>query len=49
VIIGMGLRADHSLADGLAGRPGVYAIGDCVEPREAMDAVWEGFEVGRTV
>jgi 2,4-dienoyl-CoA reductase-like NADH-dependent reductase (Old Yellow Enzyme family)/pyruvate/2-oxoglutarate dehydrogenase complex dihydrolipoamide dehydrogenase (E3) component len=66
VIIGMGLRADRSLADGLADRaaadrersvlpfstrsgPDVYTIGDCVEPREAVDAVYEGFEVGRTV
>lgn len=49
VIIAMGLRADHSLADALAHRSDVYPIGDCVEPREAIDAVYEGFEVGRTV
>jgi 2-enoate reductase len=49
VIIGMGLRADHALADALSDRPDVYTIGDCVEPREAVDAVYEGFEVGRTV
>ena len=49
MIIGMGLRADHSLAEALADQPDVYTIGDCVDPREAMDAVWEGFEVGRTV
>jgi 2,4-dienoyl-CoA reductase-like NADH-dependent reductase (Old Yellow Enzyme family)/pyruvate/2-oxoglutarate dehydrogenase complex dihydrolipoamide dehydrogenase (E3) component len=49
VIIGMGLRADHSLADALADRPDVYTIGDCVEPREVLHAVYEGFEVGRTV
>jgi len=49
VIIALGLRADHSLADALAGRPNVYTVGDCVEPREALDAVYEGFEVGRKV
>jgi hypothetical protein len=49
VIIAMGLRADRSLSDELADRPDVYTIGDCVEPREAMDAVYEGFEVGRTI
>jgi len=49
VIIGMGLRADRSLADALADQPDVYTIGDCVEPREAVDAVYEGFEVGRMV
>jgi 2-enoate reductase len=49
VIIAMGLRADHSLADALADRPDVYTIGDCVEPREVLDAVYEGFEIGRAV
>jgi 2,4-dienoyl-CoA reductase-like NADH-dependent reductase (Old Yellow Enzyme family)/thioredoxin reductase len=48
VIIGMGLYADPSLADALD-RPDVYTIGDCVDPREVLDAVYEGFEVGRTM
>jgi len=49
VVIAMGLHADHSLVNELAHRSDVYPIGDCVEPREAMDAVYEGFEIGRTV
>ncbi|RLC94905.1 MAG: hypothetical protein DRI77_10555, partial [Chloroflexi bacterium] len=49
VVIAMGLRADHSLTDKLAHRSDVYPIGDCVEPREAIDAVYEGFETGLTV
>ncbi len=49
VIIGMGLRGDRSLADALTDQPDVYTIGDCVKPREVLDAVYEGFEVGRTV
>ena len=28
--------------------PDIYTIGDCVESREAVDAVYEGFEVVRT-
>jgi len=32
-----------------AGRYLVHVVGDCLEPREALDAVWEGFEVGRTL
>jgi hypothetical protein len=28
---------------------GTMCEGDCVEPREAVDAVYEGFEVGRTL
>jgi 2,4-dienoyl-CoA reductase-like NADH-dependent reductase (Old Yellow Enzyme family)/thioredoxin reductase len=49
VIIALGLHADHSLADALANRPDIYIIGDCVEPREVQDAVYEGFEVGRAM
>ena len=51
VIIALGLRANRSLAEALEadGRYEVHVIGDCVEPREALDAVWEGFEVGRTL
>jgi NADPH-dependent 2,4-dienoyl-CoA reductase/sulfur reductase-like enzyme len=51
VVIALGLRANHSLAETLrteAG-PDVQVVGDCVEPREALEAVWEGFEVGRTL
>jgi 2,4-dienoyl-CoA reductase-like NADH-dependent reductase (Old Yellow Enzyme family)/thioredoxin reductase len=49
VIIAMGLRATDGLADALRKQDGwqVEVAGDCVEPREALDAVWEGFEVGR--
>jgi 2,4-dienoyl-CoA reductase-like NADH-dependent reductase (Old Yellow Enzyme family)/thioredoxin reductase len=47
VIIALGLRADHSLASALEEYAEVHLIGDCVEPREALDAVHEGFEVGR--
>jgi 2,4-dienoyl-CoA reductase-like NADH-dependent reductase (Old Yellow Enzyme family)/thioredoxin reductase len=51
VIIALGLRADRSLADVLESQGGleVRVVGDCVEPREALEAVWEGFEVGRAL
>ena len=49
MIIGMGLRADRSLADALADKPNVYTIGDCVEPRKVMEAIWEGFRTARLV
>ena len=29
--------------------PEVYAIGDCVEPRKVLDAVWEGFRFARLI
>jgi 2,4-dienoyl-CoA reductase-like NADH-dependent reductase (Old Yellow Enzyme family) len=48
---------DDRLADGsrrlveavhvAGGRIMAQLIGDCVEPREVLDAVYEGFEVGR--
>jgi NADPH-dependent 2,4-dienoyl-CoA reductase/sulfur reductase-like enzyme len=46
VILALGLRADRSLADALANRAEVYSIGDCVEPREVLEAVREGLEAG---
>jgi hypothetical protein len=49
VIIATGLRAYHSLADALAGRPDVYTVDDCVEPREVLDAVYQSFEIGQAV
>jgi pyruvate/2-oxoglutarate dehydrogenase complex dihydrolipoamide dehydrogenase (E3) component len=49
VVIGMGLRPNRALAEALAGRPNVHTVGDCVEPREALEAVYEGFEAGRNV
>jgi hypothetical protein len=49
VIIAMGLHADRSLTNALADQPEVYTISDCVEPREVLDAIYEGVEVGRTV
>jgi len=47
VIIALGLRANRALADALEGQAEIHLIGDCVEPREALDAVYEGFEIGR--
>jgi 2-enoate reductase len=51
VVIALGLRANHRLAEGLRAEAGleVHVVGDCVEPREALEAVWEGFEVGRNL
>ncbi len=51
VVIALGLRANHELAEALESQDGppVHIIGDYVEPREALEAVWEGFEAGRNV
>jgi len=29
--------------------PEVYAIGDCVEPRKLINAIWEGFRIARLI
>jgi 2-enoate reductase len=27
----------------------LYALGDCREPRNITGAIWDGYEVGRTI
>jgi len=49
VVIAMGLRPRRELAEALKGKAELYEIGDCIEPREALDAIREGFEVGLKV
>jgi 2-enoate reductase len=51
VVLAVGLKADAQLYQSLAGRYPrlLYAIGDCREPKNIMTAVWDGFEVGRTI
>jgi len=51
VVIALGLRPDRTLAEALEAEGGseIHIIGDCVEPREALEAVWEGFEIGNKV
>ncbi|HDN04609.1 MAG TPA: FAD-dependent oxidoreductase [Chloroflexi bacterium] len=51
VVIALGLRPDRSLSEELEsqGGPIIHIIGDYVEPREALEAVLEGFEIGNKV
>lgn len=51
VVLAVGMKADNQLYRTLATQfPGqVYDIGDCQEPKNIMKAVWDAFEVGRTV
>lgn len=47
VVLAVGVRSNHTLADELAGsHPETYVIGDAVQPRKALEAIWEGFDVG---
>jgi 2-enoate reductase len=50
VVLATGLKPDAALAGKLNGRfPRVYNIGDCRDPRNILGAIWDGYEVGRTV
>ncbi len=50
VILAVGATSESKLAEELkGGSVKVYIIGDCVEPRDAMEAIREGAEVGREI
>ncbi len=50
VVIAIGARPENRLSQELEGIvPRVYSIGDCVEARDAMEAIREGAEVGRLI
>ncbi len=50
VVLAVGLKPDNALVSQLNGRfPKLYTIGDCREPRNIMGAIWDGYEVGRTI
>ena len=50
VILAVGVRANRELVDALEGSGlEMYVIGDAVQPRKALEAIWEGFEVGLKV
>ncbi|HTY81956.1 MAG TPA: FAD-dependent oxidoreductase, partial [Dehalococcoidales bacterium] len=50
VVLAVGLKPENSLASQLNGSyQKVFTIGDCREPRNIMGAIWDGYEVGRSV
>ncbi len=50
VVMAVGVRANRALPEALADcEIETHVIGDAVRPRKALDAVQEGFEVGRTI
>lgn len=50
VVLALGARPKRELFDALKDRmPEVYDIGDCVEPRKVMNAIWEGFRTARRI
>ncbi len=50
IVVAAGLKPDDTLYKSLLGKEvHLYAIGDCQSPRNIMGALWDGFEVGRSV
>ena len=46
----VGMNAERGLLDELEGElPSIYAIGDCVEPRKIMNAIWEAYNIARLI
>lgn len=50
VVLAVGSRAMDEISEKIVGIvPEVHVIGDAKNPRKALDAIWEGYEVGRTI
>jgi 2,4-dienoyl-CoA reductase (NADPH2) len=49
VVIAVGTRSERRLAEAAAGEAQVYVIGDAVEPRTALEAIYEGSSVARQI
>jgi NADPH-dependent 2,4-dienoyl-CoA reductase/sulfur reductase-like enzyme len=50
VVIALGFQSNKGLYESLKDRgQEIYAIGDCVEPRKVIDAIWEGFRIARLI
>ena len=47
VVMAAGARSENRLVEELKETvPAIYAVGDCVEPRDAMEAIRERVELG---
>jgi len=50
VVLAVGAKSNNKLYEELQGKvQELYAIGDCKEPRKAMDAIYEGAVIGRKI
>ncbi|MFC1930199.1 FAD-dependent oxidoreductase, partial [Chloroflexota bacterium] len=50
VVLAVGSQPNTELEKALKDKlPEVYAIGDCVEPRKVINAMWEGFRIARLI
>jgi thioredoxin reductase len=50
VVLATGMKPTTGFWEILRGKiPEIYFIGDCVEPRKVMMAIWEGFRTARLI
>ncbi len=50
VVLALGFKGCASLKEELEGKVlELFMIGDCVEPRRVINAVWEGFDIARSI
>jgi len=50
IILAVGLKPNRELVETLQGKlPELYVIGDCVESRRVINAIWEGFRTARLI
>lgn len=49
IVMAVGSKPDNDLEKGLQNKIPVYSIGDCVKPRNIIDAVAEGAKIGREI
>jgi 2-enoate reductase len=50
IVLALGFKSESSLRKDLEGRvPELFAVGDCVQPRNILRAVWEGFHASRLI
>lgn len=50
VILALGFKPEADLREQLDGRvPELFAIGDCLQPRKIINAMWEGFHAARLI
>jgi len=50
VVLAFGLKPERSLLKSLdSDNFEIHTIGDCVQPRKVMDAIWEGFRAARRI
>jgi len=50
VVLAVGLEPDDQLYKSLIGKvANLYALGDCQEPRRIMGAIWDAYEVARSI